>query len=334
MIWASVHVHGSGDLGRLLTGAVAPVMGRLVADGTVERWFFLRYWEGGPHLRVRADTCDSGAVTAALRDEVGGFKLPPGTLTTEEYRKVAVHFANAEGRTEFEQDLQPPGTVREVPYVPEHDVYGVGTTLEAAERHFVESSALALEVLGSGPSPGVLRGLAMSVNLMTLADHEPDLDRLGAAFHAAGGQGWTDTVGPGSPGGRVSPEVMDRMNDSYGRSREQVRGEIERAWRIANAAQPTADPDPLARWLVSIRALRVAMEDAGDKFDVSPAGSPHAWYLTRLDAARRSIASVLLRCTHLFDNRIGVTTPDEIHIGYLVARALAEHGSARTARVR
>jgi hypothetical protein len=330
MSWASVHVHGSGDLGRLLTGAVAPVMRRLVADGTVERWFFLRYWEGGPHLRVRADTSKQDAVTTALREELAGWQLAPSSLSAEEYRKVAVHSANAEGRTEFEREMQPPGTVREVPYLPEHDVYGTGTTLEAAERHFVESSALALEVLGSSPSPGVLRGLAMSVNLTTLADHEPDLDRLGAAFHAAGGQGWTDTVGPQ----RVSPDVMAQMNDSYGRSCEQVRGEIERAWRIANTAQPAADPDPLARWVVSIRALRVALEEAGDAFDVSPAGSPHAWYLTRLDAARRSIASVLLRCTHLFDNRIGVTTPDEIHIGYLVARALAEHGSARNVRVR
>jgi Lantibiotic biosynthesis dehydratase C-term len=320
--WASVHVHGSGDLGEVLTGAVAPVMRRLVDDGSVHRWFYLRYWEGGPHLRVRAATLpDRGeSVTGALRDGLAGWHMPPSTLSATEYRQIAEHLARAEGRTDYERDLLPPGTVRAVPYRPEHEVYGDGATLAAAERHFVESSALALDVLATAPTQGVRRGLALSVNLMTLADHEPDLDRLGAAFRdAADGTNWS---------GRVSPDVMSRMNDSYERSRAQVGAEVDRAWRIAGGTEVPDEKEPLARWLASIRALRLALEAAGDGFTASPAGSPHAWYLTRLEPARRSVAGVLLRCTHLFENRIGVTTPDEIHIGYLVARALAERGGA------
>ncbi|GIH05365.1 hypothetical protein Rhe02_34320 [Rhizocola hellebori] len=327
--WASVYVHGTGDLGHLITGVIAPAMRKLTAEETVSRWFFLRYWEGGPHVRVRAATMPGGeaAVMTALREALADWPMTPATLSAEEYRRVAVYLARAESRDDFEQELLPPGTVRAVPYLPEHDVYGEGETLEAAERHFVESSALALEVLESAPTAGILRGLALSVNLMTLADHEPDLGKLSAAFAEAGNQGFQDTVGPA----RVSPDVMAQMNESYLRAREQVQAEIARAWRIAGVVEKA---DPLARWIVSIRALREALEAAGDKFDISPAGSPHAWYLSRLDPARRSVASVLLRCTHLFDNRIGVTTPDEIHIGYLVARALAEHGSAGNGRVR
>jgi hypothetical protein len=201
-----------------------------------------------------------------------------------------------------------------VPYEPEHDVYGTGATLATAERHFVESSALALDVLEAAPSAGVLRGLAMSVNLVTLADHEPDLDRLAAAFRVAGG-----TAGPGVEwAGRVSPEVLSRMNDSYRRNREQVRAEIARAWR-------SDGPEPLVRWRASVRALRSALEAAGDSFTAPLAGSPLAWYVTRLRPERQSVAAVLLRCTHLFQNRIGIGTPEEMHIGYLVARALAEH---------
>lgn len=329
--WASVHVHGSGDLGQVLTGVVAPVMRRLTAEGTVHEWFFLRYWEGGPHIRVRAAAPEpvTELMLGELREAISGWPMPPAALSEVEYRRIAARLAEAEELTHYEKELHPPGTVRAVAYVPEHDVYGTGATLAAAERHFTESSALALDVLGSASSAGVLRGLAMSVNLMTLADHEPDLDRLSAAFNDVGGQGFSGAVGAD----RVSPEIMAQMNDSYLRSREQVQAEIERAWRIAGDVEAAGSGDPLARWLMSIRGLRAALEAAGDAFSVAPAGSPHAWYLTRLDPARRAVASVLLRCTHLFDNRIGVTTPDEIHIGYLVARALAEHG-ARKASVR
>jgi hypothetical protein len=127
---------------------------------------------------------------------------------------------------------------------------------------------------------------------------------------------------------------MAQMNDSYLRSRDQVQAEIDRAWRIAGDVQAADPADPLARWLLSIRALRTALQAAGDGFAAAPASSPHEWYLTRLQPAQRLVAAVALRCTHLFDNRIGVTTPDEIHIGYLVARALSEHGGARNGRVR
>jgi thiopeptide-type bacteriocin biosynthesis protein len=51
--WVSLHVfHGSGtDL--LITRAVADLVRSLDADEQLAGFFFIRYWEGGPHLRLR-----------------------------------------------------------------------------------------------------------------------------------------------------------------------------------------------------------------------------------------------------------------------------------------
>ncbi|GAA0916758.1 hypothetical protein GCM10009558_102600 [Virgisporangium aurantiacum] len=88
----------------------------------------------------------------------------------------------------------------------------------------------------------------------------------------------------------------------------------------------TAAADRVAAWLASIRRLRLALEQATrqGEFTIEPAGSPYVWYLAQLEPQRRAVASVLLRCAHLLNNRIGVAVPDEMHVAYLTARALAD----------
>ena len=51
--WISAHVFYSDGLDRLLTEAVRPLVGELIAARLVRAYFYLRYWDGGPHLRLR-----------------------------------------------------------------------------------------------------------------------------------------------------------------------------------------------------------------------------------------------------------------------------------------
>lgn len=309
--WVSIHAYQDGDVEDLLVSRVAPVMEGLAARGAVDGWFFLRYWEGGPHIRVRA-RATSPEVGPVLRDALARYVREhpaPARLDQDTYAVLAARLASAEGRTGYERVLRQPGTVIEVPYRPEHEVYGDGVTLDAAERHFCESTALAVDVIRAGMSHSSRIGLALSVGMVTLADFAPDLGGLAAAFRR---------IGPrqGADDGQMSA----KLHASYEASREKLRRQVDRSWRICT--EGPGSEDPLARWLLSIRALRTVLEH--EALEVEPVGSPYAWYLAQLAPDRRGLASVLLRCAHLFNNRIGVAVPDEMHVGYLTARALAD----------
>jgi Lantibiotic biosynthesis dehydratase C-term len=313
--WVSLHAHHGGDLDGLLVEAAAPALvGR--------DWFFLRYWEGGAHLRIRvAGPPDvAGTLRVALADWLRDHPAPP-SMTAPAYAAAAQRLAAAEGRSEYEQELQPGGTVREVAYEPERDVFGSGGTLAAAERHFVESSALAVRVLQDGTPAGVRRGLALSAGLLTIAACEPDLPRLADRFRAAG-----DSMRPGVDGVPDGSSTATWLHESYVSAQQQLSARVQRAWQTA-AADGT--DDRLGAWWSSIRRLHGVLTDAGaaGHLAVGQVTSPYAWYLAQLEPSGRAVASVLLRCAHLFVNRLGVPVADEMHLTYLTARALADAGA-------
>ena len=51
--WLSYHVYSEGDLEAFATGTLAPALDRLEREGHLKRFFFIRYSDGGPHLRLR-----------------------------------------------------------------------------------------------------------------------------------------------------------------------------------------------------------------------------------------------------------------------------------------
>ena len=51
--WLSFHVFYAANSNPILVEGVTPVIRRLRAEGLIERWFFIRYWLEGPHVRLR-----------------------------------------------------------------------------------------------------------------------------------------------------------------------------------------------------------------------------------------------------------------------------------------
>ena len=51
--WVSTHLFYPGDRNRVLLDFVLPVASRLVGSGAADRFFFIRYYEEGPHVRLR-----------------------------------------------------------------------------------------------------------------------------------------------------------------------------------------------------------------------------------------------------------------------------------------
>ncbi|MFB4286205.1 thiopeptide-type bacteriocin biosynthesis protein [Nonomuraea sp. ATR24] len=137
-LWTSLHCFLHWDAERndaFLTGSAGPLLDSLRADGLLEDWFFIRYGEGGPHLRVRARAvADPEGLRQALASLVGDAGFP------------GAEFPGAEGWT-------PHGTVAEIAYEPETERYGGAEAISVAEEVFCRSSEIVLEALrGSPPS--------------------------------------------------------------------------------------------------------------------------------------------------------------------------------------
>ncbi|MFC4534188.1 lantibiotic dehydratase C-terminal domain-containing protein [Sphaerisporangium dianthi] len=310
-LWVSAHLFHFGDLDALITGVVAPLVREATADGTVSRHFFLRYWEGGQHVRLRLWVPDSSRA-AHVRDQVrdraaahfAAHPSPPVDL--EAYRAFAATVARGERRERYDERLHRTDAVEFIAYRPEHAAYGDAACVAAAERHFTVSSALALDVLDAGVGMERRAAIGLAALTIALAACEPDLPAAARRFAAAAQEA----------GAR--PEILGAEDDWLGR-RDALLAQTRKLWEPAEPGGGL-----LGTWASSIRALRdeLGALHAAGRCAPADSGSPHAFLAVAAPPERRTVPLILLRCAHLLHNRLGLRAGTEHQVSFLVARTM------------
>ncbi|MEV4473179.1 lantibiotic dehydratase C-terminal domain-containing protein [Nonomuraea salmonea] len=314
--WVSAHLFHFGDLDPLIMGVVRPVTRELVACGTIRRAFFLRYWEGGQHVRLRLQVPDPARqqdVRNLVRERAAAHFAchPSPVVDAAAYRAFAAAMARGERRADYDDRLHEPGTVAFIGYLPEYEAYGDAACVAAAERHFAVSSRLALEVLAAGTDMGRRTAIGLAALTMAVAACEPDLPS--AAHRLAAVMRGPATAAAG-------------VEEDWRRRKEALLAQTRRLWE-----GPESAGGLLAAWAASLRALR-------DELDVLHAegrcvprdpGSPHAALALAAPPERRTVALILMRCVHLFHNRLGLRAGAEQHTTFLAGRAVAGLADSR-----
>ncbi|MFI0264118.1 lantibiotic dehydratase C-terminal domain-containing protein [Streptomyces sp. NPDC017056] len=313
--WVCAHVFYDTGHDALLAGCVRPLVAGLFADGLLHRYFFLRYWEGGPHVRLRLLPTGTEAAAELRRRtvaSVGAFlesSPAPDTVDRARYRALAGELAAMEGMPEHDRVLRPNNTVEFLPYRREHEVYGHGTAMAATEEHFQESSELALALVAAGTTSRqrALVGLDLMLGVLALCD---DLRTQ-----------WVDSGQPLIPFARGAEPADTEAH--YRARREQLRERALRVWRLA--PEP-AGATPQAHWLRSVRTLRDRLsgwEDSG-AFTSERARTPLAQGPDLAALPHPATTLTLLRCVHLANNRLGLTLDQENQLRFLAGRIVTD----------
>jgi len=290
--WVSVHAFYDDHLDLLLTGVVAPLIDELAAAGLADESVFLRHWGGGQHLRLRV-------------------RPAPGAEPAEVSRLIELRFRDYLSRHPAPERISPPEYAHSAParpnnsiafiaYRPEHDRYGLGPSLAAVERHFVESSRIALRIVTGKVPPDHRAAVAIALILIAWFTGEPDPGRLAA---------WA--VRPST--GAAPLPAPDPAN--LGQAVELAR----HARQLARNARDLAGPGTLVEWARSLARLRaeLAMQVAAGVFAGSAPGRDGG-----LRTADDGIRSVLDLCAHLVCNRLGLPPVAEAALRDLAAEAV------------
>jgi thiopeptide-type bacteriocin biosynthesis protein len=302
--WVSAHLFCQGSLDDLVVDVVSPVIAAL-GSGAPLRWFFLRYWDGGPHLRLRVLPLGvaPGEVRALIVEHAERYFRAHQCvekLRAADYLGMAEKLAAAENMSEYLREPRPNNSVEFLGYRREHERYGTGASVAAVERHFTESSWIALALLRAGMSRGQRVTAACSLLLLTW-------------FCAA-------------PAGGVTRyrQFSAELDAHYRRQRGRLIALAERMRHIA--AQESGGAGALSRWVASIVALRDELTElvASGEFAPSARGS-HA-ITAPGDTPRTRVFPVLDLCAHLVCNRLGIGPDEELSLRHLSARAVFEEG--------
>ncbi|MFD3414021.1 thiopeptide-type bacteriocin biosynthesis protein [Streptomyces cyaneofuscatus] len=306
--WLSLHCFlrsAPEDVDAFLTGEAAPLLDGIVAEGGASGWFFIRYDEGGHHLRLRVRGV-SPVRAASLPRALA--RLAERLPVADSVRGQAVGGQDGRGQTVDRQDGRGQAVggwaehaeVRTVPYVPETGRYGGPEALPVAEEVFVLSSRVAVRAVRDAPR-GSAR-LALAIDLAHATALACGMDRLSAAQwlrrHAASWR-WAEDVPLLGP-----RHVHAKVNSVYALQRDSLAG---RAQALRQALEEGTAPGAPADWYGGVRKADQALRSASPSV-----GRPYVW------------ASQL----HMLFNRLGLAPDEERAVCRLAARTLLDRGDA------
>lgn len=263
-------------------------------------WFFIRYSEGGMHLRfrLRGNPPHYDAFLDGIRAKAWGLALSPG----EPPEIPAGGFPDERGH------FHHPGSIVEIPYVAETERYGGPHALAENEALFASSTALALKLIGatSGDHPGRAK-LAIDLMLATAIVAVGDAGNE-ARFFEAYSRFWALNLLQTSR----MPEGSQLTSTSMAESRLHTLRE--------HAEADAAPKSPALLWLRWLAEAGRRFRDlaASGKL-VSPADGRIVADRAACDAA---VADMLMSQLHMMNNRLGIPPYLEMMWAAALARSL------------
>ncbi|MCV2365751.1 hypothetical protein LNV23_20070 [Paucibacter sp. DJ1R-11] len=180
--WYALHIHLSEPVlaARFVSEWVQPRVRAMQEAGRIGGWFYLNYWDGGPHLRVRVrglDALGREQWLAEVRGAVADWRAPTPPTRESFY---GAHGFDGQPVDVAKLEWFDEGTVRVVDYEPEYQRYGGPQALVLAEQMFEQTSTLSCALLRASATRLSLR-LAQALKLMPLYARALHGDDLGAA---------------------------------------------------------------------------------------------------------------------------------------------------------
>ena len=328
--WVALHVFYASDANPILVEAVRPLVAELRRDELIDRWFFIKYWMEGPHVRVRFRPA-----RPELRDEVT--KRATAAIEAFLARRPALYDTDVDGLgdmykrmylaeygeerfvAEYGVDgvmpLRPNNSIVAMPYEQEFDRYGGPVGMELGEWQFEASSDLVAKLLASSNTHvrPVLLGLATQLSLLT-AYTFLESDEAVRRFFQRYRSFWETSY----------QEPSDDQHGSFDKSFELTKASlterIDRIRTISAGASGQQLSGIERTWLTHCRELRDRVDAAADQL-LFPSRTGGSGLESIADPEAR--ATVLLSSyIHMTNNRFGVAILDEIYLSYLIERAL------------
>lgn len=325
--WYAYYIFYTSNNSPLLIECIKPLIDELRSRDLIERWFFIRYWQEGPHLRFRVKPRPEAfdQVRQMVNEQVAAFlEVRPALYEMKSeivggiYKDMFLMEGTEEEWNELYGDdgmpLRPSNSTSVEVYEPEYIKYGGPNGIEISEQHFEDSSDLVLTLLDTTNAHvrSVLFGLALQIMVVTIATFLPKMtDQL--EFLKAYQAFW-DTMMQQAPKTDQYDSNFEKMGESLDK---QIPGIIQ---LVAGDRQEEL-PSFLSDWGVKVRRTRDNLDKATREGKIL--------LISREDGTRRVADeenrarwSLLIPYIHMTNNRIGISIPEETYLSYLLQRHL------------
>ncbi|MEL6924581.1 MAG: lantibiotic dehydratase C-terminal domain-containing protein [Bacteroidota bacterium] len=327
--WLTVNLFYNEPWEAFLSNAVKPYLDTLVQMGIIGQFHFLRYWERGPHIRLRirgeATVLDNLVHHNLIEHFENYFESKPSRRTDPNYPP---NFPTT-------YKWYPNNSVQLSDYntTEEQQRYGGTNGLWMAQQQFTASSEIVLRSLkakGEEWSYDEALGLAIKLQLSFIHTMGLDMERA-IAFFGMLFKNWLPRAFRFQNRGynttiylHKEQKTMARFEDAFELQRDSLLPFHSALWSGLHKDGDFEDQD-LNFWIAEHerlnRELSLALEL--NQLQAVPAGQS-MWLPPNLTTSEQLLWPIFADWLHLNCNRLGISNKDEGFIAYLIMRSLKE----------
>lgn len=322
--WLAAHIYYPEPLDVFLLKAVEPFIRIVLENRWADQYFYIRYWERGPHIRLR-------------------FQGHPGVLENLIKPRLEEHFyrffqehplrreePEQKGDLPEEQRWYPNMSVQYIAYEPESERYGGSHGVRIAERQFQLSSDAALAVMGESDPWDYDRALGAAIQMhlgfaFALGMDLPEAHQFYAhIYHSWFFRSYADfqkIPGPELEQRRFS--AQQAFEKTFLLQKSALVNFHRMIWE-AFSEGALFEEEWLNLWIAGMKKIYLELEDARRQGQLFYP----AWINRREDARaqedRFDLWLILDSLVHMTNNRLGILNRDEAYLGYLIEKSLEE----------
>ncbi|MCW3104368.1 MAG: putative Lantibiotic biosynthesis protein [Bacteroidetes bacterium] len=320
--WLSIYLIYNEPWEKLLTECLNPFAKSIIEKSLAERFFFIRYWEKGPHIRLRFEGkaedlekikslaakvfCDYFIKYPSFREEPAWLKSLPE-----------------------EQQWFPDNSVRYVPYEPETQRYGGPVGLHIAEKQFQSSSSAVLSLIEDSQDWDYTSalGAAIQLHLSFAYAMGMDLDET-LRFFTCTFEGWLPRAYYFFEKDITAEELADRrektleaFKSTFEKQKESLVPFHESFWQ-ALLENNEFEQEWLNKWIREMKARSNELKTAQQENTLICPETFGERYPADIPAATRERWILYDSYIHMTNNRLGITNRDEGYLGYIINESL------------
>lgn len=328
--WISVHIFYYSDLDYLLVHGIAPLIADLREQGLIQRYFFIKYWLEGLHIRLRL-------LPALGGDEEKIKHLATRAIATFLEQHPALYVprqkVSPQGKTMFireygeekwietygkdgEMPLRPNNSFAFIDYEPEYGRYAGSAGMELSEWHFEQSSDTVIDLLrktNTGVSSMLLGRSAQLALPFFYGIFREDSKVISALERYI--LYWTHSQRQSIPES-IYTKKYQRMAPAL----QQHVGRIRRYMLDEQPSNHMTSVEKKWKEHISEFRLRIAKLYEEHKIVIPDRDLPFSTPQT-LDGVYHYLQGSYV---HMTNNRLGVVIPQEVYVAYLLKRTLED----------
>lgn len=326
-IWLSIYLFYNEPWEDFLQKAIEPYVSTAIQTGIAEQYFFIRYWEKGPHIRLRLKG-NTEMVNTILKPNLEEHFL--NYFESKPSRRIEPQYP-----AEFSEKLKwfPNNSIQYVDYVPEFDRFGGINGVACAEEQFMISSRTVLEFIkqkGRNWSYDDAMGTAIKLHLSFIHSAGFSIEEAISFFDFFTKNWLTYTFK------NVQEEItkedyshqsdlsIKAFEDSFDAQKESLIPFHEALW-IGMEEGTEFEETILNYWTKKNKSIlnsliylfqNQKLSNRSDQFVYQIAPQPYS--------DKSLIYSILADFVHLTNNRLGIFNRDESYLSFMMKRCLEE----------